>query len=352
MNLLKKINVFRKKTTKLLTKSVGKQFRSLEDVHQIKDLSAIKNILIIRPNHRLGNTILFTPLVKEVTQIFPNATIDLFVKGEVSKIVFKKYATVKNHISLPKKHFKEFFKYLKAWFTLLFSKYDLVINVEASSSSGKLATKISNSKYKIYGTELDNLTHFNDEQKHFAKLPIYKLRHFISKTANEIFTKEIPNLDLYLDEKEIENGLQNLNRIIEDKNKKTIAVYTFATGNKCYSKEWWKEFYEKLVLKHPNYNFIEVLPIENVSQINFIAPTYYSKDIREMAATIKNTALFITADNGIMHLACSTDTKIVGLFSVTKMEKYGPYGNSKIGIDTNKNSIDQCIEKIEQLLKS
>ena len=57
-----------------------------------------------------------------------------------------------------------------------------------------------------------------------------------------------------------------------------------------------------------------MLPIENISKINFKAPHFYSKDIREMAAIIRNTDIFISADNGVMHLASASLTPVVGFF--------------------------------------
>ena len=43
-------------------------------------------------------------------------------------------------------------------------------------------------------------------------------------------------------------------------------------------------FYTRLQSAYPDYNIIEMLPIENISKINFKAPHFYSQDIRDMAA--------------------------------------------------------------------
>ena len=51
----------------------------------------IKRVLITRPNHRLGNQLLLTPIVQEVIATFPNCKIDLFVKGGVAYPVFENY---------------------------------------------------------------------------------------------------------------------------------------------------------------------------------------------------------------------------------------------------------------------
>jgi len=347
-----KINIFRRKLTKFITGSIGKSTNSIADINRIEDFSKIKRILIIRPNHRLGNMLLITPLVQEVSEIFPDASIDLFVKGKVATILFKNYSNVENYIILPKKHFKKLFNYLKGWAAILTKKYDLVINISAGSSSGKLATKFSNGTYKFYGTEFENSIKFSTSQRHFAKFSVYKFRNFIYNTSEEINDKPIKELNLLLSEKELEKGKEKLNAIINANGKQTIAIFTYATGDKCYSKDWWMEFYNKLVLHFPGYNIVEVLPVENVSQIDFIAPTFYSKEIRDIAAFISNTKLFIGADSGMMHLACATRAAVIGLFSVTKKEKYGPYGHLKFGINTNKTSIDQSIKKIKKTLNN
>jgi hypothetical protein len=70
--------------------------------------------------------------------------------------------------------------------------------------------------------------------------------------------------------------------------------------------------YDRLKAEYSNYNIIEVLPVENVSQIGFKAPTFYSKDVREIGALMANTEVFIGGDSGIMHLASAS--KVSGLF--------------------------------------
>ena len=61
-----------------------------------------------------------------------------------------------------------------------------------------------------------------------------------------------------------------LENLVSDLNKKTILIFTYATGSKCYSKDWWNSFYEKLKFRYnDSYNILEILPVENVSQIDF-----------------------------------------------------------------------------------
>ncbi|MDN3710364.1 hypothetical protein QW060_26425 [Myroides ceti] len=63
----------------------------------------VKRVLISRPNNRLGNQLMMTPLVHEVIDTFPNCTIDLFVRGTLSPIIFENYKEVETIYNLPKK---------------------------------------------------------------------------------------------------------------------------------------------------------------------------------------------------------------------------------------------------------
>jgi ADP-heptose:LPS heptosyltransferase len=184
---------------------------------------------------------------------------------------------------------------------------------------------------------------------HAAKNPIYNFRHNLSAIGLPKNKYKIEPLDLKLNSFEISTG-KTLLKNINGNDKKTICFFTYATGNKCYSKEWWETFYNRLKKEYQDYNLIEILPTENVSQISFQAPVFYSKDIREIGSLIAATSLFIGADSGIMHLACAAKTPTMGLFSVTDLNIFQPYGNNSIGIKTSDCDIDLCIKTIDEIL--
>lgn len=331
-----------------LTKRIGRSYREPEPGEfNVRD---IKKVLIIRPNHRLGNQLLLTPLVQEVSALFPEAEIDLFVKGGVAFPVFQNYEAVKKIIPLPRKPFNNLFKYFKCWFSIKQKKYDLVINADKNSSSGRLLTQLAKSKIKIFGEIHPSIENDYSDHKHISKYPIYNLRYHLKNWGFEIDRTEVPVLDIKLSSEEISKG-KNILKDLVNNDKPIICIYTNATGDKCYPEEWWERFYSRLLKEYPGYNIIEMLPIENTSQINFKAPHFYSQDIREMAGIIKNTAVFIAADNGVMHLASAALNPTVGFFSVTDEEIYGPYGNGSFAINTNDTGIDDWIAQIDPILK-
>ena len=347
MNPKGNINYFRRK--------INRFFSKLFIVHRSSDLkfnenvTQVRKILITRPNHRLGNNLLLTPLIKEVIVIFPNAEIHLFLMGNIGDSVFDNYKDVKKIIKLPRKPFKNLLDYFSCWSSLFKYNYDLAINANRVSSSGKLAVKLSRSRYKFFNIINKELSKIED-YSHNAKNPIYNLRYHLKNQIDRV-NYEIPKLDIKLRGYEIQNGEKLLKSIFND-NKPVISIFTYATADKCYSKEWWKNLYSKIKIFENKYNILEILPMENVSQINFAAKSYYSNDIREIASVMHNVKLFIGADSGMMHLAHSSNVTTIGLFSVTEKEFYGVYGDKNININTNINDVNFIINSIKERISS
>lgn len=350
MKLINKINEFRRFFTATVFGTIGKN--NIGPSNEKMDPSQIKKVLISRPNHRLGNMLLITPLVQEVALKFPNATIDLFVKGNLAAIVFEKDHAIGQIIKLPKNHFKEIVTYLQGWNKIRKGEYDLVINVDKGSSSGKLSTQLAHAKYKFFGDEKGKVAYKTPGKKHLAKRPVYGLRKFLDRFDLQNKKEAVPSLLIQLSPEEKAAGKAILDQLV-DPNKKTICLFTFATGAKCYSKEWWAIFYERILLEFKEeYNILEVLPVENVSQLDFKATTFYSKDIREIASVFSNTAVFIGADSGMMHLASASQIPTIGLFSVTQIKKYKPFNQGSCAINTDRKELKDWIKTIRKVLKN
>ena len=350
MSFKSSVNGKRRAIMRGLTRNIGRSELN-KNAHGISNFD-IRRVLISRPNSRLGNQLLMTPLVQEISDMFPDCKIDLFVRGNISFILFENYKSVEQIIKLPKKPFKELVKYLKVWISLKTHKYDIVINVDNNSSSGRLSTQFSNAQFKFFNDQDEDLQEKSNGYEHMAKFPVYNFRNNLIRLgfSGVDINKPIPTLDIKLSPSEIATGKAILDSLV-DEAKRTISIYTFATGDKCYSKEWWLNAYERIKSEYgEKYNILEVLPIENVSQIDFKAPSYYSKDIREMTAFIHNTAVFIGADSGIMHLASAAHVPVVGLFSVTNIAKYKPYNEGSVAIDTNTMDIDDIVKAIDKIL--
>ncbi|CAM3513425.1 glycosyltransferase family 9 protein [Aequorivita lipolytica] len=336
-----KLNPLKSKIFNFFTSS----FENSKGIEEIKNLPRDSNIkvLISRPNHRLGNQLLLSPLIQEVKNQFPNCKIHLVVNGNLSPILFSEFHFIDTIIKLPKKPLKNILNYTAKSIGLMSNKYDVAIAGNENSNSSKIFIKLSRAKFKIYNS--GNIDSYKPE--HIAKKPIYNLMKLLI-APNELRDYNYPKLSIKLTNEEIEKGKLLLRKLFGN-NKNTICIFTFATGAKCHSKEWWSTFYTQLKNEFNDFNILEILPIENVSQINFESKHFYSKDLREISSVIENSSIFIGADSGMMHLAASTNTTTLGLFNGSNYNVYAPYGNENQSIDTNSVQIDEIIEKIKKL---
>ena len=346
MNLLKRANRWRKALMKKLTR----EMRLTNLAGTVGGGKAgITKVLICRPNHRLGNLLLISPLIQEVAETLPQAQIDLFVKGNVAPLLFRHYRQIGNIIQLPKKPAKHIFQYLRGWYSLRKNNYDLVINAVNHSSSGRIAAHVANARYRFLGDIDRDIERQFADHEHMAKYPVYSFRKFIEVLGHRRNEHRVPGLDLKLTPGEKAEGKKLLLDIVKNE-KKTICLYTYATGIKCYSTEWWKDLYEKLLARYPQYNIIEVLPVENVSQIGFRAPSFYSRDLRAIGALVASTEVFISADSGMMHLASAAKVPTIGLFKAKNLNTYAPYNEKSIALNITGNDTAECVRAVDRIL--
>jgi ADP-heptose:LPS heptosyltransferase len=345
MSIFRQINNARQILMRRITRPLGQT----RITGRVDGNVAINRVLICRPNHRLGNQLLMTPLLQELENVLPQAKVDLLVKGSIAPIIFKNYRNVDQIIRLPKKPMKELFSFLTAWASIRRRHYDIVINVVFNSSSGRISAQMANATYRFLGDIDSSIPLRYRDHEHMAKFPVYSFRFFMNKLGLTAPDLPVPPLDLKLDAGELAEGKSILNDIVKNE-RRTIAIYTYATGHKCYAQDWWLNFYRLLKENFPAYNLIEVLPIENVSQISFQAPAYYSKELRKIGGLIANTDLFIGADSGMMHLASASRTPVLGLFKSENIGTYEPYNEGSVGVNTDKVTNEECVRIIGQLL--
>ncbi|CAG5002077.1 hypothetical protein DYBT9275_02802 [Dyadobacter sp. CECT 9275] len=345
MTFDKKINAWRRALMQKLTRNIG----PAETGNGPSDKSEIVKILISRPNHRLGNLLLITPLVQEIKETLPHARVDLFVKGNLAPLVFRNYDNVDTIIQLPKKPFSDFFGYLGGWLAIKRKRYDMVINVVGGSSSGRVSARMANAKYRFFGDAEQDTSGNYPDHAHLGKSPVYRFRNYLKKWGLGEREQKIAPLDLKLSPSEIEQGKRILDELVLNANP-TICLFTNATGDKRYPDTWWKVFYERLKTEFPGCNIIEVLPVENISQIDFKAPVYSHPDIRVIGSFIANTAVFIAADSGMMHLSSGVQTPTIGLFKVTAEKSYEPYNPGSVAINTNVSGLEDYIDAVRGIL--
>jgi heptosyltransferase-3 len=123
-------------------------------------------------------------------------------------------------------------------------------------------------------------------------------------------------------------------------------LFASATGTKHLGVEWWQRFARRLAARTPRIDIVEIVPVSGTALLGKDVPTFYSSDLRRLASVISGLSMFVSADCGVMHLACASGTPTVGLFSVTDVKQWGPYGVRDTAVEIGARTPEQIADAL------
>jgi heptosyltransferase-3 len=95
-----------------------------------------------------------------------------------------------------------------------------------------------------------------------------------------------------------------------------------------------------------DYAFVEIVPINGKSLLDLRYPAYYSSSIRKLACVLSGLSRFISADCGVMHLACASNTPTTGIFTVTDPAEWGPYGPNDCAVNAHGRALEDVARDV------
>lgn len=288
-------------------------------------------ILVCRPNGRLGNTLLLTPLVQELEDTFPGAEIDVLSACPAAKEIFREYGSVRTIHQLPRLGVREPASVLSTFFSAAYTRYDLVIDPCPLSWSSRFWSRAMHSKSFKLGflsrrkrANIDCAIPIENAPRHMAQYPVHLLRQ-ATRSGSSRTSTEIPKLDIKLTASEREMGTKTLASLLRtDSTTRVVGLFLNATGAKRLPMDFWRELARRLT-EQRNTRVIEIIPAHGMRNLAEM-PGYFSTSVRRMASVIDATNCFISADCGVMHLGAATRATTIGLFNITDAAKYAPYG--------------------------
>ena len=297
-------------------------------------------VLVCRVTHSLGNTLLLTPLIREIEATYPGAEIDIVSRGEVAVEIFGGRRSVRTIYRLPAHAFRHPIRFLGVLRRMRSVNYDLAIDPCPRSGTGRLLLLLATSRFKIGFANKSKKGTIADPgsvpttPKHVGQLPVALLRAALGSSGQTAY----PTLDICLSPAEREEGLEVLKQLtsrLPDTTKKdgVIGIFANATGPKLLGTDWWQRFLTVLEEHKKGFAIVEIVPMAGKSLLGSRYPAFYSSSIGRLSGVLSGLSLFISADCGVMHLASATGVPTLGIFNVTDPAEWGPYGPNDQVVD-------------------
>jgi ADP-heptose:LPS heptosyltransferase len=323
----------------------------------------VRRIVVLRPNHRLGNTILLTPLICELETRFPEAEIELVTAGRAAHAVFAEFRQMSAVHAFPAQSYRHPGAVVRLLMSLRKRSFDLAVDPEVRSRAGRFLLGLIPARNRLgfrWSVPRHDrmLTHAVDAPaapSHFAQAPVYLLRSaFAHRPQDESAAPmAMPTLTLRLAEAERRAGAEYLATILDAAQlaaRPLVGIYAHATGAKCYPAAWWSRIIAALRAAEPGAQFVEFAPHDGMPRLAGEMPALFSTDLRQLGAALATTSLLVSADCGVMHLASAAGVRVLGLFKTTDPLRYAPYGAGSEGIMAADADPDAVVTRIRSML--
>jgi len=289
--------------------------------------TGIFRVLVCRTSHSLGNTLFMTPLLQEIDALWPGAEVDLVTRYASARHIFASYASIREVLVLPKQLLRHPLQWLKLLWRLRRGRYDLVIDTDLRSRTGRALLRLARGRHKLGFAGRGGLSaavEAAQAPKHAAHFPVYLLRRALGITGHDYAP-----LSTRLTSSERARGRARLAHVAgpQARGKRgIIGVFANATGPKAMSEQWWADFMREAEPRLSEYTIVEIVPAFGRSMLGERYPAYYSSDIRNLSKFLSALSMLICLDCGIMHLARASGTPVGAVFTTTDVEIWGPYG--------------------------
>ena len=323
-------------------------------VHQ--DAGAGLSILVCRPNTRLGNTLLMTPLVEEIEATLPNARVDVLSGCPAAHEVFQAFPGVHRVHELPLRGVRHPLRYLLTLLRVRRIRYDVILDPSPNSWTAGFLTRWLAARVKVGFSSSRKHRHvdvsipFKGAPQHMGAYPVYLLRRAVLDLDADAARADDAKLSIRLTDAERAFGKEQIARLTgEGPSGPVVVVATHATGAKRFALGWWRCMIQGLERRLPGVRLVEIRPPGGTASLPEL-PGYASRHVRQVAAVIEAASCFVCADSGLMHLGAATDTLTVGLFKVTLPALYAPRRGRSCAVTAHDDNPDAVSERVAELL--
>ncbi len=296
-----------------------------------EDLSKLNKILIIRLSS-LGDILLTTPFIRSLKNMFPKLQIDFLLRQEYSDaLINNPYINTLYRYSREKESNKKVLADIKR------SNYELIIDLQNNFRSKKIKRSL-------------NVLYVSFDKKTIKKFLLVNLKINLLKNAQQIpvrYAQVIENLNLDNDGIDLFTPNKPDEKLdIQDN------LIGLCPGARHFTKQWPKEYFIALgkKLSESGYKVLlfggridkqlcEEISNEIPGSINLAN----EDDLLQTAANMKMCKAIICNDSGLMHVASSTNTKVVAIFGSTVKEfGFTPYNCDDLILENKSLTCRPC----------
>ena len=275
-----------------------------------------------------GDILLRTPILRSIKKNYPNSNITVIV-DKIGYDILYNNPNINNIIIIDRNKsnvMKYIFSKLYTQFKIIFSRYDLIIDLYNGKSSKNMLNcsfvknKVSTQYTNDINYNFKNNIHLTNQL--FQSLHVLDLKQSTMNLEPEFFInnkveKFILDSSLYLKENNnylISLGSGDLKKIIDLEKTYQLIKYLYNSYGLI-----------PIVVLNPGQEFLQLELVNKFlipNNINYISLD--KKSIDEMAVIIKYSKFFIVPDTGLFHMSLSLNTPTFCIFTHTNPKLVEP----------------------------
>lgn len=290
----------------------------------------VRRIAVLRPNHRLGNTLLLMPLVQALGNRYPGARIELVTACGAAASLYRCYPGVSTALGFPGRSYRHPLRVLGTLARLRRERFDLAIDPIVRSRAGRFLLQWTRARQRIgfrwqvpvRDRGVTSLIDPAGAPAHFGQLPLHLLRG-----EGPALEPALP-MDLRLTDAERREGERRLAGVLGAPEARgggpRVTLFAYATGSKGFGTPWWAALVTQLERRLPAARLLEIVPEDAQPRLAGRLPGLHTPDLRLLAATLAASSLLVMGDGGVLHLAEAAGARVLGLFRASDPARYGP----------------------------
>ena len=292
----------------------------------LPDFAALKRVLLVYVNWRLGNNLLVTPAVGAFTEAFPAVHFD-FLGGPFAPPVLDGYRLGRvteigrRHVFSPP-HLVSLVRRLRR------EAYDAVVHLHSSTGTiGAFFTGMSKAPVRIGCRRPGGNVYFT------STVAMPTALHKVDRMNEYLASLGVPSRrerEMRIRPEEAASAEALLSERTAAPRASRVAI--FLSGRQRKSKAWDLDFYAEVLraLRARNVTPVVVLGPEERGREEEVGralgdAVYVSRlPIRAVAAIVQRCGAAVSPDSGPMHLAVAVGTPTVALFRARDFDQWGP----------------------------